>query len=202
MDKRSSLNIYIGNLLGLIFASVLLLSVVLKGLDQYTQHGKAVAVPNVKGLSVERARAFFENKNLNYIVVDSVFIKNATPGTISETTPPKGSMVKEGRTVYLKIVAYLPHLIAIPDVKDSSQRQSLAMLRSLGFENIEIKAVPGFYRDLVMGIESKGVPMIEGQRVPANTPLSLLVSSGSDESLILDNHPIDSSEVNTDDFLF
>ena len=194
-------NIYIWNLLGLILVSVLLSFLILKGLDRYTQHGKAVEVPDIKGLSVKRAEPFLTNKKLNFIIVDSVYIKDAIPGTISETTPPKGSKVKEGRTVYLKIVAFFPNLIAIPDVKDSSQRQSLARLRSLGFENIEIKTVPGFYRDLVLGIESKGVPMEEGQRVPANTPLSLLVSSGSDEILVLEN-PMDSDSVNFDETWF
>ena len=201
MENRSSLRIYIVNLFGLIIVAVLLLFVVLKGLDLYTQHGKAVEVPDVRGLSVERAEPFLTNKKLYFAVVDSVYIKNAIPGTISETTPPKGSKVKEGRIIYLKTVAFLPHLIAIPDVKDSSQRQSLAMLRSLGFENIDIKTVPGFYRDLVLGIESKGVSLEEGQRVPANTPLSLLVSSGSNEILFLEN-PIDSDEVSTDEFWY
>ena len=199
MEKQSShVNIYIRNLLGLIFASGLLLYVVLIGLNRYTQHGKTVEVPEVKGLSVKQAGPFFAKKKLYFAVVDSVFIKNAIPETIAETTPPVGSKVKKGRTIYVKIVAYLPQLIAIPDVKDSSQRQSMAMLKSLGFENIEIKTVPGIYRELVMGIESKGKPLEAGRRVPANTPLSLLVSSGSDDILLLEN-PIDSGGVSLDE---
>lgn len=188
MEKRYFLNnIYIRNLLSLILVSGLLLFVVLIGLSFYTRHGQAVEVPDVKGLSVESARGFFAGKELNFVVIDSVFIKNAVPGSISEIIPQAGSKVKKKRTIYLKIVAYLPQLLTIPDVKDASQRQSLAMLRSLGFESIEIKSVPGFYRDLVVGIESKGKLMEAGQRVPAGTPVSLLVSSGSSEILFLEN---------------
>lgn len=202
MKQQSFLeNIYIRNLLGLILVIIVLVCVVLFGLNRYTQHGKSVEVPNVKGLSVEKAEPFFANKNLNFVVIDSIFIKNAIPGTISETTPAVGSMVKKGRTIYLKVVAYLPQLIVIPDVKDSSQRQSLAMLRSLGFENIEIKWVSGVYRELVLGLESKGVPLKAGQRVPINTPLSLLVSSGSGDILFLEN-PTDSNEVIVDESWF
>ena len=199
MGKKSFFkNIYIRNLLGLVLVSVLLLFAVLTGLKRYTQHGKAVEVPDVKGISVENAEPFFTDKNLNFAVIDSVFIRNATPGSILETIPPVGSMVKQGRTIYLKIVTYQPQLIAIPDVKDVSQRQSMAMLRSLGFENIDVKPVPGAYKDLVLGIESRGVAMETGQRIPANMPLTLLVSFGSDDILLLEN-PIDSVEVSIDD---
>ena len=202
MEKRSLLkNIYIRNLLGLILVFIVLIVAVLVGLNRYTQHGKAVETPNVRGLTVEKAAPFFTSKDLNYAVIDSVFIRNAVPGTIAETTPPVGSKVKKGRTIYLKVFSYLPQLVTIPDVKDSSQRQSEAILRSLGFENVVIKTVPGAYRNLVMGIESRGVAMEAGQRVPANTPLSLLVSSGSDDIVPLET-PVDSTDVNTDESWF
>jgi len=202
MEIRSILkNSYVKNLLGLIIASILLVVVILFWLSYYTQHGKSVAIPEVKGLSVEKAAPFFTGKNLHYLVVDSVFIKNAVPGSIAETTPPVGSMVKKGRTIYLKIISCLPPLITLPDVKDSSQRQALAILRSLGFESIEIKMVPGVYIDLVMGLESKGVAIDAGQHVSADTPLSLLVSSGSADIVPLDN-PVDSTDVTSDDSWF
>ena len=202
MEKRSILkNIYVRNLLGLIIVSILLVITVLIWLNRYTRHGEAVDVPDVKGLSVEDAAPFFTKKGLNFSVVDSIFIKNAIPGSIDETTPPVGSKVKKGRTVYLKIYAYSPQLITVPDVKDASQRQSLAMLHSLGFENVEVKMVAGVYRDLVLGIESRGTPLDVGQRIPADTPLSLLVSSGSDDILLMDN-PVDSTDVNPDDSTF
>jgi len=202
MEIRSILkNSYIKNLLGLIIASILFVVVILFWLSYYTQHGKSVAVPEVKGLSVEKAAPFFTGKNLRYLVVDSVFIKNAVPGSIAETTPPVGSMVKEGRTIYLKIISCMPPLITLPDVKDSSQRQALSILRSLGFESVEIKMVPGVYIDLVMGLESKGVAIDAGQRVSADTPLSLLVSSGSADIVPLEDQG-DSTEVTSDDSWF
>jgi beta-lactam-binding protein with PASTA domain len=188
-------NIYIRNLLGLILVSVVLILAVLTWLSFYTQHGKTVEVPDVKGLAVDKAKSFFDSKELNFSVVDSAYVKDAIPGTIAETTPPMGSTVKRGRTIYLKVNSYLPQLISIPDVKDSSQRQSLAMLRSLGFEDVQVKMVPGVYRDLVVGLESRGVSIEAGQRVPANTPLSLLVSSGSGDIMLLDT--LDDSAIDT-----
>jgi len=202
MKKRTVFNnIFVINIIGLILVSAVLVIAVLVWLGYYTQHGKAVEVPDVRGISVEKAEPFFTKINLNYSVVDSVFNKNASPGSIVETTPPVGSMVKEGRTIFLKVNSFLPQLITIPEVKDTSQRQAFATLRSLGFENISIKIVPGVYKNLVIGIESKGVTMEAGQRVPANTSLSLLVSSGSGDIQMLEI-PEDSVVVKSDDSWF
>ena len=194
-------NIYVRNLLGMILVTVVLVSAVLLWLKYYTQHGKAVEVPDVKGLTVERAESFFTSKNLKFTVVDSIFVRSAVPGSIAETTPPVGSMVKEGRTIYLKVNSYMPQLITIPEVKDTPRRQSMATLRSLGFERIEEKMVPGVYRDLVLGIESRGVKMEAGQRVHANTPLTLLVSSGSGDVFLIEN-PDDSIVVSSEETWF
>jgi len=191
-------NIYVRNLLALILVIIILIFIVLLWLNIYTRHGSAVEVPNVKGLSVEKAAPLFSGKKLHYIVIDSIFIKNAVPGSIAETTPLAGAKVKKGRTVYLKLIAYLPQLIAVPDVKDTSQRQSMSMLRSLGFENVVIKMVPGAFRDLVSGIEYNGKLLEAGKRLPADAPLSLLVSAGSSDNLFLEN-PIDSGDVSSDD---
>jgi len=202
MKKKNLINnIYVKNILALIVVSSLLILTVFFGLKVYTQHGRAVEVPDVKGLPVEEAGSVLLRKNIFYSVIDSVFIKNVVPGTIVETIPPVGSMVKEGRTIYLKVNSYLPQLITVPDVINSSQRIAYAMLRSLGFEKIEIKPVPGIYRELVTGLESRGQTMEAGHRIPANTPLSLLVSSGAGDIILLENL-IDSTEVSIDESYF
>ena len=71
----------------------------LKWLDVYTRHNEAVVVPDVKGLNMEEATEFFENNNLRYNVIDSVFSKDVKPGAIVELVPAAGSKVKEGRIV-------------------------------------------------------------------------------------------------------
>jgi len=202
MKKKSFFgNIYVKNILALIIVTTLLISTVLFGLKVFTQHGRAVEIPDIKGLTVEKAEAMLAVKSIFCSVTDSVFIKGLIPGTIVETIPPVGSMVKEGRTIYLKVNSYLPQLIMVPDLINSSRRQSYAMLKSLGFEKVEIKPVSGVYRDLVVGLESKGIAIEAGQRIPANTPLSLLVSTGSGDIILLENL-IDSTEVSIDESYF
>jgi beta-lactam-binding protein with PASTA domain len=174
-------NIYVRNLLVAVLVFFVLLTVVLIWLSVYTHHGESVEVPNVKGLQVEAAAPFFANQNLQYQVVDSIYDKRAVPGSIIETVPPVGTKVKEGRTVYITTNSYVASLITIPEIKDLSQRQALAMLKSLGFENVNVRTVPGPYRDLVIGLESRGQAVEAGTHTSAGISLTLLVASGSSE---------------------
>jgi beta-lactam-binding protein with PASTA domain len=173
------------NLLLAIVIVCVLLSVLLIWLNIYTKHGKQIQVPDVKGLSVEEATPFFHNQSLNYIVIDSMFVKNAAPGSILETIPPIGTSVKEGRIIYLTVNSTSVRKLIIPDVIDMSQRQGLAMLRSIGFESINIKNIPGAYRNLVIGLETRGKTLQPGDKVSGDTPLTLLISSGTEEPELL-----------------
>jgi beta-lactam-binding protein with PASTA domain len=190
-------NIYIKNIGLAIAILIVLVFIVLRWLDIYTHHGKQVAVPDVKGMQVEQAAPFFEQKSLHYVVVDSIYAKNKTAGSILETVPPVGTNVKEGRTIYLTVNALNAHLITVPAVEDMSQRQAFALLQSLGFESVRIKTVDGAYKDLVMGLEtSDGRSLQAGSRIPANTPLNLLVNSGEREldSLDIEENMTEDSE--------
>ncbi|MDR1371980.1 MAG: PASTA domain-containing protein [Dysgonamonadaceae bacterium] len=189
-------NIYVKNLLAAFAILCLLCFFTMKWIESYTRHGEYVEIPNVKGLTVEKAETVFANSNLTYQVIDSAFYKNLLPGGIIETIPSAGSKVKKGRTVFLRINSVDAQLTALPEVKDMSQRQAYAILRSLGFEKIETRFVPGQFRDLVTGLESRGQTVNPGEKVPLDIPLSLLVSSGSGEPDMTDI--INDSTVNTE----
>ncbi len=187
----------------LLLAAVLLTAlilIVLAWLDIYTQHGKAVEVPDVKGLQVEDAAPFFENKSLHYVVVDSTYFKNVAPGSIVEVIPQPGTKVKLGRTIFLTINSFSSQMYIVPEVQDLSQRQALAMLQAIGFESVQIRSVPGAYRDLVVGLEYKGRNINPGERIPANSRLTLLVSSGHEE-IIFSNDSIIAND-NTEESWF
>ena len=195
--KKILTNIYVRNILAAIIIIVLLTFLTLAWLNKYTRHGESTEIPNVKGLTIEKAEPFFEATHLNYQVIDSVFNRDAAPGTIVETIPPIGTKVKEGRIIYVTLNSFSSQLLIVPEVMDYSQRQAIAILKSIGFENIRTKLVPGAYRDLVLGLEAQGVPLIAGERVPINVQLTLLVSSGEaplipNDSVIMEGGPEES----------
>ena len=192
-------NPYVLNLLLAVVVTCGLIYGTLKWLDKYTRHNEAVVVPDVKGLKMEEAAEFFENNNLRYNVIDSVFSKEVEPGAIVELVPAAGSKVKEGRIVFITVNALTSQMVTIPEVEDLSFRQAYALLRARGFESVEIEYVAGDFKDLAVSVELRGKTLEKGEHVPLTAPLVLKVSSGdpnfSADSLSLDSlsvMPVDS----------
>ena len=151
-------------------------------LDIYTRHNEAVVIPDVKGMTIEEAAPFLAEKGIRYNIIDSVFSKDVDPGAIVEIVPTPGSKVKEGRIVFVTINAKTSQMARIPEVQDLSFRQAYALLTSIGFKAIEVKYVAGDYKDLAIGVEWNGKILEEGQHVPLNAHLTLVVSGGFEES--------------------
>lgn len=158
-------------------------------LDIYTRHNEAVVIPDVKGMTMEEAAPFLAEKGIRYNIIDSVFSKDVDPGAIVEIVPTPGSKVKEGRIVFVTINAKTSQMARIPEVQDLSFRQVYALLTSIGFKSIEVKYVAGDYKDLAIGVEWNEKILEEGQHVPLNAHLTLVVSGGFEEtdSLALDS---------------
>ena len=152
---------------------------VLHFVDKYTNHNQAVYVPDVKGLQIENAKRFFEDNMLRYNVIDSVFRKDITPGAIVELTPRANSKVKKNRIVYITINAKTEETIIVPDITDMSFRQSIALLRARGFQDVEWKYVTSEYRDLTIGIEYGGQMINGGTRVPKSAKLIIILGDGN-----------------------
>ena len=182
-------NPFVWNFLLMIVVGCALIYGTLAWLDHYTRHNEAVIVPDVKGLSMNEAKSFLDNTGLRYNVIDSVFSNDVNPGAIVEVVPEPGSKVKEGRIVFVTINALTAQMAIIPEVADLSFRQAYALLRSLGFKNIEVKFVPGDYKDLAVGVERNAQMINRGERVPLASTLTLIISNGEKEidSLSLDS---------------
>jgi hypothetical protein len=62
---------------------------------------------------------------------------------------------------------------------DYSTRQAVALLNSLGFTQISIQEVPSEYSGLVMAVEYRGRALLPDEKIPAGSPLNLVVSSST-----------------------
>lgn len=187
------------NLLLAVVITIGIIFGVLAWLDHYTRHNQAVVVPDVKGLTVSEAAQFFESNGLRYNVIDSVFAKDAAPGSIVELVPSAGSKVKEGRIVFITVNALTSQMATLPEVEDLSFRQAYALLKAAGFTNIEIVYKPGDYKDLAIGIETNGKLLTPGEHVPLTAPLELLVSSGEPEE-VTDSTAVETIDASEEDW--
>lgn len=181
-------NSIVKNLLLIIACSVVLVALALVLLSIYTRHGQNVVVPALEKLQIEEANTILKAKGLHAEIVDSIYQRNAVPGAIIEQTPKAGNKVKEGRAIYLTIYSKNPQMIAVPELADYSTRQASALLNSLGFTQLSIKEVPAEYSGLVVAVEYRGKRLVSEEKVPADSPLTLIVTSGTlVDSLRVDN---------------
>lgn len=176
-NKIFQLPVYI-HLLAVIMTCCIVIYVVLKGIDGYTNHNQAVHVPDVRGLQIEDAAPFLEQNMLRYVIIDSIYSKEVTPGAIVELLPEANSKVKKNRIVYLTVNAKTEETAIIPEITDISFRQAYALLRARGFMDVEWKYVSGEYRDLTIGVEYGGQMINSGTRVPLTAKLILVISDG------------------------
>lgn len=166
------------NIIAMILVVFLLVFIVLKGLDIYTQHGESVTVPDVKGMSEREAAMLLRNHGFEYQVSDSGYVKNISPGSILDQNPAGGMKVKNGRVIYLTINSLNVPLRLVPDVADnSSLRQAQAKLIASGFKLNMEEFVAG-ERDWVYGVKYNGRELHSGDKVPAGASLTILVGNG------------------------
>jgi hypothetical protein len=177
-DKILKMPVFV-HLLAIAVLTCLIVYIVLRNIDVYTNHNQAVNVPDVRGLQVEDAAPFFEQNRLRYVVIDSVFLKEAKPGAIVDLLPEANSKVKKNRIVYVTVNAKTEETAPVPDMTDISFRQAYALLRARGFVDVEHKYVSGEYRDLTLGVEYEGRQIGSGMRVPLTAKLILVVSDGN-----------------------
>lgn len=166
------------NILAMIVVVGLLLAGVMWGLNAYTHHGEGVAVPELSGLNYTRAIEVAQEKGLMLVANDSTYIKEMPSGCVVLQQPIAGSLVKEGRIVYVTINSLTLPRVPIPDLIDnSSYREAQAKLLALDFVVLPPKLVEG-EKDWVYGILCDGRRLISGDLVAKESHLTLLIGNG------------------------
>jgi beta-lactam-binding protein with PASTA domain len=168
-----------GHLLAMTFVVVALCFGVKYGLDVYTHHGQNIRVPKLEGMYYAKASLLLENEGLVIQVSDSGYNKRLPAECILAQSPGSGMRVKEGHTVYLTINSPSSPTFAIPDIVDNaSVREAEAKLLAMGFQLTQPQEVVG-EKDWVYGILCRGRRVSNGDRVPIDHPLTLMVGSGT-----------------------
>lgn len=166
------------NVISIIVTGAVILFATLVLLNIYTRHNKSVDVPQVKGLQLKEAKVLLKSQGLNLVVVDSLYDKDAIPGAIIEQVPSANNRTKSGRDVFLTVYSTNPPELAVPELVDYSYRQAEALLISMGFEQLTKEEVPSEYKGLVKAVEYRGRSLQPEEKVPAGSPLTIIVGSG------------------------
>lgn len=148
------------------------------GLKIYTKHGRAYAVPDLRGLTVAEAEMIIEARKLRYQVSDSVFISHEARGTVIDQNPIPNFRVKENRTIFLTINAMNPERVAVPDVTGVSLRQARAIIESNGFEVGRLIYVPDLALNNVLRQQYNGKDIKPGELIIRGERIDLVLGEG------------------------
>jgi hypothetical protein len=179
--KKLTAPILWGNILAIFLVALLLLWGAKVWVDFYTRHGEEVEVPDIKGKGLNDAEYRLERVGLDYEVVDSSYNRELPAGAIIAQTPEPGAKVKQGRCVFLTINAFSAPMVTIPGIANNcSLRAAEQKLRALGLRLTPIEYVEG-EKDWVLSMRYRGKPLYNGDRVPREATITLLVGRGYDD---------------------
>lgn len=185
----------IANLLLIIVCGCVLIWLALLFLDSWTNHGETSTVPQVKGMSYSQASLVLGEADLKAEISDSIYDRYAAPGTVIESWPRAGAVVKRGRQVYVTITAFSPKMITITmPVIGVSSRQAISYLEALGITSIRLVSVPSQYPDLVENAYTSEKTLSVGTSLPITSSVTLEVGTAP-----VDTFPADQLDIAIDD---
>lgn len=169
-------------------------------LDAYTHHGEKVSVPSVEGMKYYEAEALLDQNGFVAVIADSTYKKSAKPGAVLDQTPKAGSLIKQGRIVYLTVNLNGEPLVKMPDLVDNSSfREAEITLKALGFKLTAPTYVEGVEKDRVLKIKQGKRDVKAGEMISKERALTLFIGAGEieEDSLYFDDGSED-FEIDTD----
>jgi len=148
-----------------------------------TQHGECINIPSIKGLTLDKARALVDDRNLDLMIMDSTFVLGKKPGMILEQDPKANTPVKPGRKIYVSVQVFCPPNIKMPNLIDASSRQAMLILKSCGLNMGKIIYKPDYANNAVLDMLFDGRSIAAGSKIRKGSYIDLLIANGvgSDE---------------------
>ncbi len=193
--KYNAAHPIISGIIMMVAAGLLLVWLCLIFLHFWTHHGDNATVPEVKGLSYDEAARVLHASDIDIEISDSIYDTSVAPGTVVESWPKAGSVVKAGRSVYVTITAFSPkHVTISMPITGVSSRQAVSYLNALGITSIRFVRVVSEYPDLVEGAHADGRPLGVGSVLPVDATVVLEVGiAGQPEEESTDESTDDTS---------
>lgn len=170
------------NIAAMVLVIVLAVFLTMRWTDRYTQHGKAILVPDVTGIDEPEAIAALKAKNLKGVSYDKTYVKDVPAGVVVAQRPEADAKVKRGRTIYLTLSSGNEPMVALPDIADnSSLRQASSQLRAAGFTLTPNDTIRGEL-DWVYKVRYNGQEVRGGDLIPEGASITLVVGNGQKEA--------------------
>ena len=160
-----------------IIAFVLIIGVIFY-LTKYTQHGKEFPMPDLTGKNIYDIELGNTYPQIKPVIIDSVYANPDDAGNIVKQNPLPGEKVKQGRKVYITVVASGREMTKMPDLKDLSLRLAINILKIHKLKAGEINYKPSFAANAVLQQYFHGDTISPGDTLPAGSVIDLDVGKG------------------------
>ena len=156
---KKPLRLLLINLIAMAAVVVAAVFITFRWIDNYTEHGVAVIVPDITGLQEEDAIRKLAQYQLIGITDNYIYVKGKPVGEITAQRPAAQTKVKHGRKIYLTANSGKQPMITLPDIiENSSLREAESRLRAAGFQRHVVRGyrmqgsgAPSSSRDPLLG---------------------------------------------------
>ena len=164
----------------LIIGLVILCYLLLQYLKFSTNHGQFIAVPELKGKTLDVVEIELDDAALKMVIQDSAnYNPNYAPYSVIEQAPKAGAFVKENRKIYLTLNPSGYRKVAVPNVVRRTFRQAKPTLEAIGFEIGKLSYVDDIGKDEVIGIRHNGKELRVGDLLSKTSKIDLVLGNGN-----------------------
>jgi beta-lactam-binding protein with PASTA domain len=178
-DKRFYINLII---MGVI--AILLVWGTVQIINNFTRHGQAIPVPDFSGLYLAELEENPDFNRFDFTVIDSVYDPSRERGTIITQDPMPEALVKEGRMVYLTVIAVNPRMVEMPELKDLSFRSASSLLQTYDLKVGKLSYEPDIAKNAVLKQIYQGQEIEPGRLIRAGSTVDLVLGLGDQQELL------------------
>jgi eukaryotic-like serine/threonine-protein kinase len=142
-----------------------------------TRHGEELNIPDVRGKNLNAAIAQLQAMHFE-VNVDSTYEPGITPLTVLKQVPDTGSVVKQGRTVFLTVNMLTPPHIPMPNLVNLSLRSAEMLLRNNKLKLGDTTFKPDIAAGAILEQRYKGEVIKPGEMIPQGSKISLVIGDG------------------------
>lgn len=168
------------HLLIIIALIVIIIEAAFISLKGYTRHAEEIIVPDFVGLDCDSIMEAYQDE-YHFIMLDSIYSKVFSEGSIYQQDPLPNSKVKKGRNMYLVKVSEAPEKVAMPNLRNLSLRQALVSLKANGLKVSELEFVEHFAKNAIVDQKFEGKIVEPGTEIIKGSEIKLLVGYGHDD---------------------
>ena len=142
-----------------------------------TKHGEEVKIPDLNGKDMNAAITLLHSLHFE-VNVDSTYEPAFKPLVVLKQVPDTGSIVKEGRTVFLTVNMLTPPRIPMPNLVNLSLRSAEMLLRNNKLLLGDTIYKPDIAAGAILEQRYKGQTINPGELILQGSKISLVIGNG------------------------